>query len=104
MLLLSDLLNGVPVEQQPRVAAEFIKSSWANHFENMKMARQKGNPIADEALREVCEGKWIAKQALESGLLTDPNAQSIALMFSKVSLPKVSALAGWSQRSKRIEP
>ncbi len=94
MLLLSDLLRGVPADQQSNVLTAFITSSWAGHFENMKLARQKGNPLAEEALREVVEGKFICRQALDSDLLTNPTARSIAQIYANLHLPTVNAIAG----------
>lgn len=94
MLLLNDLLRGVPTDQQPNVLAAFITSSWAGHFENMKLARLKGNPLAEEALREVAEGKFICRQALDSDLLTNTTALSIAKLYANLHLPSVTAIAG----------
>lgn len=100
---LKSLLIGVPTAAVPQMLDSYIQSAWTNHFETLHLAKQKGNPLAESALEEVQKDQMICQEALAAGVLPKGSqGANMALMFSKLDIPRAVALASWHDWSKKI--
>ena len=83
---LSDLLKGVPEKQQAQFLTAYVHSIWEGHLGNLKLIRDKSNPLSRDALRELIDQKYLAQQVLASELLVGTNAQPIVGMLARLDI------------------
>jgi hypothetical protein len=112
MTLIDSYLVGVPAESREQVLVATLKSFWGQHRDRLKLAGDKNNPLAADALSDLNEWKLLGQAVLDEGAirssspgyvyaarLASLNVESCVVQFryaarsnpmSTVMLPKVT--------------
>lgn len=99
VLHLKQLLNGVPTNQQKSIVSSYLETAWSASRENLEIAADRNNPLAQTAFNELLEAQRISAEVLESDVLpVGYIARNIATMFGQLDIKGRMALVKWATK------
>ena len=100
------LLMGVPSGSQLQFLRSWIRSAWASHIADLRIAHQKDNPLRVTALEDLTELKALAQELTETDLYqqVDGLTRSQLNFLAALNIPRGTTLHRWAARSKKIDP
>ena len=86
MTALTELTDHLPAKYHAEVVAAAIRSSWSNLRDNLELHRDKSNPCSDVGTMAIHSAIQLARECLDTDLLSGSNALPMATRLSTMDV------------------